>query len=910
MVDFKSSSTLPTLTFGLSHSSPTSTSSLVINGGCSDDQPLPSSSLQICVKQGGGCFYPTDFIHLTDCSSGSYSFPVPAAAIASEGSYQIEALVSDSEGNFSIWAGTTIADFVIDRTGPSVSVSAASLSLASSLDTITISISYPGAVSSTLSLSDITISYTGTVSCNQNLTQVGFTPSTESYNLTLSNCIGTGTASIASIAAAQATDIALNPDLGASASSLFTVDNTAPSSFVISGITGGSDVVVDDNLNSVLTPNVSWSPSTNALSYDVTVYEADGTTLRCATVNTVTTSHNFSACPLVAGSQYRVRVESIRYAARTIASNNLYAFLVNRPPVISFDTYFVSRNTVSISFSGAAATPQANDSDLDGHSLTITSVGGAANGTTSLITGIVSYQPNTGFHGRDSFSYSISDSRGGDATGTINVNVVAPGTWLGAVSSSWSNSGNWCGGPTTNLSACSPGTVPSAGAVVLFDDICSPFCNANLTASVTINMIDLSASYNGTLSLGIFPLTVTGSEGFKQAGGAVQCGTGTIAVNLGSLVVQGGIFTGGTGNITITNGALTLQGGIFTAPTGTLSTAVANFIAGSTFNHNNGVFKLASSFSGPASHTFQTSPTFYDFIMSGSGSHTGHSFSSTEIYVLNNLAFGSLLSGRKFTSGTIHFSGTQISNMSTRYGYGGKGLIRFIGTSNQNFTSDLLPLVLPSVEIAKTAGTLSFSSFDSVIDGDFIFTSGTIDTAASTITFGDPLAAINANTIIDPGAVNFYNLNFSNISNPAIYNRTINSPITVSNELRFQSTAGQRINGAKLIAYGNVYFVSGGAVGTSGIEFAGPSNTSLFNSASSVLGGNFDLNKAGATLTTIGALNLSTAGQDFHLMSGILSLGGGLVVSDTLILDVGTILNGNANSISYGALSNAGTINP
>lgn len=69
-----------------------------------------------------------------------------------------------------------------------------------------------------------------------------------------------------------------------------------------------------------------------------------------------------------------------------------------------------------------------NDGDPDGDPLTLESVGLASNGTTSITpllggSPMVSYAPNPGFSGADSFTYEISDGNGGTATGTVNVQV-------------------------------------------------------------------------------------------------------------------------------------------------------------------------------------------------------------------------------------------------------------------------------------------------------------------------------------------------------------------------------------------------------------------------------------------------------------------------------------------------------
>ncbi len=75
-----------------------------------------------------------------------------------------------------------------------------------------------------------------------------------------------------------------------------------------------------------------------------------------------------------------------------------------------------------------------NDTDLDGDTLTITSVGGARNGTVDLNPdGTVTFTPAPNYSGPASFTYTIEDGNGGTDTATVTVNVApvndAPRRW-------------------------------------------------------------------------------------------------------------------------------------------------------------------------------------------------------------------------------------------------------------------------------------------------------------------------------------------------------------------------------------------------------------------------------------------------------------------------------------------------
>ncbi len=93
----------------------------------------------------------------------------------------------------------------------------------------------------------------------------------------------------------------------------------------------------------------------------------------------------------------------------------------NRAPDAVDDSATTIRNTpVTINV-------VANDTDPDGDPLSVTAVSDPPNGTaTNNNNGTVTYQPDNGFIGSDSFTYTISDGRGGSDTATVRVTVNPP----------------------------------------------------------------------------------------------------------------------------------------------------------------------------------------------------------------------------------------------------------------------------------------------------------------------------------------------------------------------------------------------------------------------------------------------------------------------------------------------------
>ena len=92
---------------------------------------------------------------------------------------------------------------------------------------------------------------------------------------------------------------------------------------------------------------------------------------------------------------------------------------VNRAPVA------VDDSDATVQDQAVVVDVQANDSDADGDALTTVNATAPANGTTAVNSGdTVTYTPNGGFVGSDSFDYTIEDGFGGSATATVNVTVT------------------------------------------------------------------------------------------------------------------------------------------------------------------------------------------------------------------------------------------------------------------------------------------------------------------------------------------------------------------------------------------------------------------------------------------------------------------------------------------------------
>jgi len=108
-----------------------------------------------------------------------------------------------------------------------------------------------------------------------------------------------------------------------------------------------------------------------------------------------------------------------------VATVSITVLPVNDPPVATDDSATTLQDTPVI------VAVLANDTDQDGDTLTIIALTQGSNGTVSDNgNGTVTYTPNIGFNGSDSFTYTISDGNGGLATATVGITVTPPAACL------------------------------------------------------------------------------------------------------------------------------------------------------------------------------------------------------------------------------------------------------------------------------------------------------------------------------------------------------------------------------------------------------------------------------------------------------------------------------------------------
>jgi hypothetical protein len=115
--------------------------------------------------------------------------------------------------------------------------------------------------------------------------------------------------------------------------------------------------------------------------------------------------------------------------ANSSATGTIQDTAPNTPPTAGDDSFLLAPGQAYVDLNVLA-----NDGDADGDPLVTSIVSNSVNGTVSVNSDqTVRYTPNLGYAGADSFSYSISDGRGGTATASVVLSVPGNGVVIDPV---------------------------------------------------------------------------------------------------------------------------------------------------------------------------------------------------------------------------------------------------------------------------------------------------------------------------------------------------------------------------------------------------------------------------------------------------------------------------------------------
>ncbi|HTY03563.1 MAG TPA: retention module-containing protein, partial [Rhodocyclaceae bacterium] len=319
----------------------------------------------------------------------------------------------------------------------------------------------------------------------------------------------------------------------------------------VSAVTNGAHgtVALDSNGNPVYTPAANWS-GTDSFTY--TISDGHGGT------STATVS---------------VTVNAINDAP--IATADVASTAINAPVTVPV---------------------RANDTDVEGDSLTVAGVTSGAHGTVTIdpVSGNPIYTPATNWSGTDSFTYTISDGHGGTATATVSVTVGAntPPTGQdatftlvedGSRTFAVSDFGFADTDLGQTLQAVRIDSLPSGGSLTYLGN---PVAVGQLVPALDLGNLVYAPALNGNGSpYASFNFSV------QDSGGAFDTTPNTITLNV-TPVNDAAVITPATLNVTEGNTAAVISGGGTLAITDVDS--AATFVAQNNVAGSYGHFSLAT----------------------------------------------------------------------------------------------------------------------------------------------------------------------------------------------------------------------------------------------------------------------------------------------------------------------------
>ncbi|RYE01698.1 MAG: VCBS repeat-containing protein, partial [Sphingomonadales bacterium] len=200
----------------------------------------------------------------------------------------------------------------------------------------------------------------------------------------------------------------------------FTSLNGVP---VVVNVTAQNDapVAVADTVNALVGVTKSIAVLANDTDGDGDVLSILSTTAAGkGSVSIVGTTINYTSNAGVSGTDtftYTTKDASGATSTATVTVN------LDRPPVAVADTYTINAGAT------AKLNVTTNDTDPDNDAITLTGASTPLHGSVVVnADNTLSYTPTTGYTGTDTFTYTISDGKGGTATGTVNLTVKVPET--------------------------------------------------------------------------------------------------------------------------------------------------------------------------------------------------------------------------------------------------------------------------------------------------------------------------------------------------------------------------------------------------------------------------------------------------------------------------------------------------
>lgn len=610
-------------------------------------------------------------------------------------------------------------------------------------------------------------------------------------------------------------------------------------------------------------------------------YNVSGTATAGSDHTAVSGTLNFLAGETSKQIRFRVLrddvVEPNETVVLTLVDGDGYALGANNPHVVTISDETLSPpNAVDDNITLTSLNPVSlpvllNDDDPGGDFLTITSFTNPTTGSLQKLADRFVFTPSADFSGSDSFTYTISDGRGGTDTATVTLNFQIPFTWTGAgADPSWTTGGNWIGG-----------VAPGVSDTAYFNDQCSTSCDPVLPAALNIGGLRLNSSYSGTVD---------------QAVSSIQIGGG-------GYVQRAGTFSGS--NLDVTSDAgFEVLGGSFRSTSGVLKNKSKTFRVDSsvTFDANNGRVQLECTYGETCSIEPGTA-TYYDVWIAGRYSTfdlSGGSMKVVEILRMGD-TYGDTYTSQQVNNGEFHAYGDYavINN-----GVRGSATVKMLGRPTGQTVTGLTGKFLPRLTIEAGTQTVTLVG-DVSVANRYTYVSGTVVTTGSTLwvhcDYGLTCPFVAGNEDYNNLRLSSYWGNYD----------LSGSVISVLGQLTIGDTYGagylnQQLSNGTFNVRGGISISPFGYRGTAIINSIGGNSTISTGATVGVPQGTFSVNKdtVANTLTFGSNVAFSGTGQAVNVTQGVVDLAGfnltvgGLLTigpQGKIICNGGTVTAGTSN---------------
>lgn len=499
-----------------------------------------------------------------------------------------------------------------------------------------------------------------------------------------------------------------------------------------------------------------------------------------------------------------------------------------------------SEKTISFTWSTSDGTATTADSDYIAHTNVPASITpGNTTTTLTLPTGA-----DTNQEANETLTVTLSNlvnATAGtvSATGTIIDDDNPAFTWTGLAGNNlWSDSNNW-----------SNGTVPGSSDIAKFNSSCTGTnCNVSINQNVDVAGILMNSTYTGTITQGLFTVTV-GTSGWNQSSGTWTGNMGATSFTLkGDFSLSGGTFNAGSTFIISS------------------TSAVAVNITGGSFVKGT-VFRL----DGSGAVTINVNSTNLGNLEIKQDTATSD-VTITGTAKTDSLTIDDNPTGVELNGGTLEVIGT-LQGLTGSFS-GGTATILVNGTGNQTFQSSS-GINFPTISINKSSGNLNLVGTIN-LDRGLTYTAGTISYGTSVIKMVGSTSAT-----ISGSGFDFYDFEFV---------KSGSATITMAGTHNVRHNYTMSVNG------NGVTFDGGGTFNLYGNALAQDISSGTLNSSSDYI-----LNFVGTSPQTITSTDSEAFSKIIFASSSTITFGTTVYISRDITYSSGTIVTSSSTTFFVGS---------